>query len=63
MIIRFTTTTNSYGNNFQLEIDTDAKQFKYGTFLFHSADVTEMKKVQLEQLINTIEGNGFKRVE
>ena len=62
MIMRFPPTTKSRGNNFQLEIDTDAKQFEYGTFLFRSADVTKMKITQLKQLINTIEDNGFKRV-
>ena len=46
MIIRFSTKTNKNGWQYQLEIDTDKKQYQCGSYLFQTADVNQMTKKQ-----------------
>lgn len=62
MIIKFATKNNSNGWRHQLEIDTEQKQFKYGAFLFHYADVNNMTKKQLDEIVKTLIENDYKKI-
>lgn len=62
MTIKFATKTNTNGWRHQLEIDTDKKQFKYGSHLFHYADVNNMTKKQLDEIVKTLIENDFKKI-
>ena len=62
MTIKFATKTNTNGWRYQLEIDTEQKQFKYGSHLFHSADVNDLKKKQLEEIVKHLIENDFKKI-
>lgn len=63
MIIRFATNNNTSGWRHQLEIDTDNKQYKYGSFLFHYADVNKMTKKQLDEIVKTLNENDFEEIK
>lgn len=62
MIIRFSTKPNINGICYQLEIDTDKNTFKQGTFIFCSADVNGITKAQLNEIVKTIDDNGFNKI-
>ena len=63
MKIKFASKTNSNGWRYQLEIDIENKQFKYGSHLFHSADVSSMTKKQLDELSAALIVQGFERIK
>jgi len=63
MIIRFGSKPTSNGWRWQLEIDTDKKQYKHGQFLFHYADVNELTKRQFSEIIETLDNNGFEKIK
>jgi hypothetical protein len=60
MIKRYATKVNKNGLNYQLEIDTDTKEFKYGTFLFVSADSKKTKK-ELDEIVSLLIADGYKK--
>ena len=60
MIKRYATKVNKNGWNYQLQIDTDTKEFKYGTFLFVSAD-SQMTKKQLDEIVSLLIADGYKK--
>ena len=59
MIIRFSTKTNKNGWQYQLEIDTDKKQYQCGSYLFQTADVNLMTKKQLEEIEEALLANDY----
>ena len=61
MVKRYATKVNKYGWNYQLEIDTTKKNFKYGTFIFGSYDV-DMTKKQLDEIVNLLIELGFEKI-
>ena len=63
MIIRFSSNTNANGWRQQLEIDTDKKQYKFGAFLFHYADVNKMTKQQLQEIVTALNDNGYECIK
>ena len=60
MIKRYATKVNKNGWNYQLQIDTDTKEFKYGTFLFVSADSKKTKK-ELDEIVSLLIADGYKK--
>ena len=62
MIIKLATKNNTNGWRYQLEIDIDQKQFKYGAFLFHYADVNDMTKKQLNEIVKILIENDFEKI-
>ena len=62
MTIKFATKNNSNGWRYQLEIDTIKHEFKYGSHLFHYADVNNMTKKQLDEIVKHLIENDFKKI-
>lgn len=61
MIKRYATKVNKNGWQYQLEINTDTKVFKYGMFLFASADSKKTKK-ELDELVSSLITDGYKKI-
>ena len=61
MIKRYATMVNQNGWNYQLEIDTTEKTFKYGTFIFSHSDCQKSKK-QLDELTSFLLANGYRKI-
>ena len=61
MILRFKKKANISGYAQQLEIDTTAKTFTSGYFVFNGT-ACELKSKDFENLINELEQNEFQRV-
>ena len=62
MKIKLATKPNTYGWRYQLEIDINKNQFKYGSHLFVSADVNNMTKKQLNEIVKILIENDFEKL-
>ena len=62
MIIRFGSKPTSNGWRWQVEIDTEKKQYKHGAFLFHYADVNDLTKKQFNELLEALDNGGFQKI-
>lgn len=59
MIIKLSRAANNYGWREQMEIDTDAKTFKRGPYLFVSGDIDRLTKKQLDCTQALLTSAGF----
>ncbi len=61
-MIKIATKTNNCGWRYQAVINLTDKTVKSGTFLFHSADVSDLTKKQFNELIEAFKAEGFKEI-
>lgn len=62
MTLKFSRKTNNCGWREQIEINTDTKTYQRGAFLFHSADVEEMTKKQLDSIEQLFLSEGYIKI-
>jgi hypothetical protein len=62
MVIKLASKINNSGWRHQLIIDTNKKIYSYGSFLFHSADVKDLTKKQLNNFVQMLKDNDFTEV-
>ena len=63
MVIKLASKINNSGWRHQLIVDTDNKIYSYSSFLFHSADVKDLTKKQLNNFVQMLKDNNFTEVE
>ena len=61
MVKQYATKNNKNGWQYQLQIDIDKKEFKYGTYLFSSANC-QMTKKQLDEIVTSLIADGYQRI-
>ena len=62
-MIKIATKINNCGWRYQAIINLTDKTVKSGTFLFHSADISDLTKKQFNSFIEAFKADGFKEVE
>jgi hypothetical protein len=62
MKIKIAGKVNNYGWRKQLLIDTNTKTYIYGSFLFHSGDITDLTQKQLKECLQVLKDNNFTEV-
>lgn len=65
MIINYTAKCDKMGRVYQLQIDTSARTFKQGYFIFSTcftSDYTRTTKSAIKEIGATLEKQGYKRV-
>lgn len=62
-MIKIATKINNSGWRYQAIINLSEKTVKSGTFLFHSADVSNLTKKQFKEFIEAFKAEGFTEVE